>query len=194
VRNKKHTSVVTTGSPEIPGLPCAREFLLAKYLAKSTDLGVCIHRCVPIRCSLYGPEKSRSCAILSLAVIHYPIGFDAPAAFTGAAPAYHVSLLTSRRRQQARRSTRCVIIDLQRLPPKFLAADIHLEGGTMGIEDDTEVSVFVRHRSSGRLVFNPKAIEALGLSPTQLAVRGYPLDSNDPDPVAPTETAGSRSA
>ena len=46
----------------------------------------------------------------------------------------------------------------------------------MQIETDAEVSLFVRDRVTGRLVFNPKAIEALGLSPTELAQRGYPLD------------------
>jgi hypothetical protein len=38
----------------------------------------------------------------------------------------------------------------------------------MQIEADTEVSLFVHHRASGRLVFNPKAIEALSLSPAEL--------------------------
>ena len=35
----------------------------------------------------------------------------------------------------------------------------------MQIQADTEVSLFVRDRITGRLVFNPKAIEALGLGP-----------------------------
>jgi hypothetical protein len=47
----------------------------------------------------------------------------------------------------------------------------------MQIEADAEVSLFVRDRATGRLVFNSRAIEALGLSPTKLAQRGYPLDS-----------------
>jgi hypothetical protein len=47
----------------------------------------------------------------------------------------------------------------------------------MQIEPDAEVSLFVRDRATGRLVFNSKAIEALGLSPTELAQRGYPLDA-----------------
>jgi hypothetical protein len=49
-------------------------------------------------------------------------------------------------------------------------------GGAMQIEADAEVSLFVRDRATGRLVFNSRAIEVLGLSPTQLAQRGYPLD------------------
>jgi hypothetical protein len=49
-------------------------------------------------------------------------------------------------------------------------------GGAMQIEVDAELSLFVRDRATGRLVFNSKAIEALGLSPTELAQRGYPLD------------------
>ena len=48
----------------------------------------------------------------------------------------------------------------------------------MQIQADTEVSLFVRDRVTGRLVFNPKAIEALGLSPTELAQRGYALDGD----------------
>ena len=48
----------------------------------------------------------------------------------------------------------------------------------MQIEADTEVSLFVRDRATGRLLFNPKAIDALGLSPTELAQRGYALDDD----------------
>jgi hypothetical protein len=46
----------------------------------------------------------------------------------------------------------------------------------MQIEGDEEVSLFVRDRITGRLVFNSKAIEALGLSPVELTERGYPVD------------------
>jgi hypothetical protein len=53
----------------------------------------------------------------------------------------------------------------------------------MQIEVDTEVSLFVRDRVTGRLAFNPKAIEALGLSPTELAQRGYPLDGEVASPA-----------
>jgi hypothetical protein len=38
----------------------------------------------------------------------------------------------------------------------------------------TEVSLFVRDRATDRLVFNPKAIEALGLSPTELGAARVP--------------------
>ena len=48
---------------------------------------------------------------------------------------------------------------------------------------EAEVSLFVRDRATGRLVFNSKAIEALGLSPTELAQRGYPLDGEVASPV-----------
>jgi hypothetical protein len=41
----------------------------------------------------------------------------------------------------------------------------------MRIETDVEVSLFVRHQATGRLVFNPKAIEVLGLGPMELASR-----------------------
>jgi hypothetical protein len=50
------------------------------------------------------------------------------------------------------------------------------DGDAMQIEADAEVSLFVRDRATGRLVFNSRAIEALGLSPAELAQRGYPLD------------------
>jgi len=51
-------------------------------------------------------------------------------------------------------------------------------------EKPTEVSLFVPHRASGRLVFNPKAIEALGLDPAELAQRRYPLDGDAPHLIA----------
>jgi hypothetical protein len=47
----------------------------------------------------------------------------------------------------------------------------------MQIEADEERSLFVRDRATGRLVYSSRAIEALGLSPTELAQRGYPVDS-----------------
>lgn len=57
------------------------------------------------------------------------------------------------------------------------------------------MSLFVRDRVTGRLAFNSKAIEALGLSADELAKRGYPVDRENrdrkiqppPDP-ATTET------
>jgi hypothetical protein len=58
----------------------------------------------------------------------------------------------------------------------------------MQIKNDTAVSLFVPHQASGRLVFNPKAVEALGLSPAELAQRGYPLDNDDARPATPIET------
>ena len=64
----------------------------------------------------------------------------------------------------------------------------------MRIERGTAVSLFVHHRTSGRLVFNQKAIEALDPNPAELALRGYPLDSGDSHPAGPIETSRSRSA
>jgi hypothetical protein len=52
----------------------------------------------------------------------------------------------------------------------------------MQIQVDTEVSLFVRDPATGRFVFNSKAIAALGLSPKELAQRGYPLDSEIASP------------
>lgn len=46
----------------------------------------------------------------------------------------------------------------------------------MPIDADEEVSLFVRDPGTGHLVFNSKAIEALGLSPGELAERGYQVD------------------
>ena len=95
--------------------------------------------------------------------------------------------------REGSRSKLGVILGLQLLPPISLATDTHLEdGGAMRIERGTAVSLFVHHRTSGRLVFNQKAIEALGLSPAELALRGYPLD--DSHPAGPIETSRSRSA
>jgi hypothetical protein len=53
----------------------------------------------------------------------------------------------------------------------------------MQIQADSEVSLFVREPVTGRLVFNSKAIEALGLSPAQLAQRGYPMDGDVTSPA-----------
>ena len=53
----------------------------------------------------------------------------------------------------------------------------------MQIQADTEVRLFVRDRVTGRLVFNSKAIEALGLKPRELAQRGYPLDGDVASPA-----------
>ena len=44
----------------------------------------------------------------------------------------------------------------------------------MQIEADTEVSLFLRDRVTGRLVFNPKAIEALGFSPIETGATRVP--------------------
>jgi hypothetical protein len=59
----------------------------------------------------------------------------------------------------------------------------HKSGDTMQIEVDTDVSLFVRDRATGRWVFNSKAMEALGLSPAELTQRGYPLDGEIGSPT-----------
>jgi hypothetical protein len=51
------------------------------------------------------------------------------------------------------------------------------------IETDGRLSLFVRDQATGRLVFSSKAIEALGLNPTELAQRGYPLDGDVSGPT-----------
>lgn len=58
----------------------------------------------------------------------------------------------------------------------------------MQIETDIKVSLFVRDRVTGRLVFNTKTIKALGLRPAELAERGYPLGNEIASPgIAPEE-------
>jgi hypothetical protein len=55
--------------------------------------------------------------------------------------------------------------------------------GVMKIESDIEVRLFVRDQATGRLVFNSKAVEALGLSPAELVERGYPLEAEIDSPA-----------
>lgn len=49
----------------------------------------------------------------------------------------------------------------------------------MQFEVDEELSLFLRDPATGRLVFNSQAIEALDLSPAELAKRGYPVNSEE---------------
>lgn len=49
-------------------------------------------------------------------------------------------------------------------------------GYAMQTETDTQLPLFIRDPATGRYGFNSKAIEALGLSPAELARRGYWLD------------------
>ena len=76
-------------------------------------------------------------------------------------------------------------LDLRSTLPKSGIVHVALvaEIRHMQIEAEAEVSLFVRDRNTGRLVFNSKAIEALGLSPTELAQRGYPLDTEVASPA-----------
>jgi len=65
----------------------------------------------------------------------------------------------------------------------------------MQIEADKEVSLFVRDPVTGRLVFNAKAIQVLGLRPVELRQRGYPLDGEIASPtVVPEDQPPSASA
>jgi PAS domain-containing protein len=48
---------------------------------------------------------------------------------------------------------------------------------------DAEVSLFVRDRDTGRLVFNSEALRALGLSPVELKQRGYALKGEISSPA-----------
>ena len=65
----------------------------------------------------------------------------------------------------------------------------------MQIEADVSVSLFVRDEVTGRLVFNPRAIEALGLSPAELARRGYLLEGDGiKDQRSSDVEAGSRAS
>ena len=53
----------------------------------------------------------------------------------------------------------------------------------MQIQMDAEVSLFVRDRIAGRLVFNLKANKALGLGHTELSQRGYSIDGDVASPA-----------
>ena len=53
----------------------------------------------------------------------------------------------------------------------------------MQIEAEVAVSLFVRDQATGRLVFNRRAIEAFGLSPTEVERRGYPLEEEVTSPA-----------
>jgi hypothetical protein len=50
------------------------------------------------------------------------------------------------------------------------------------IETDAELSLFVRDQATGRLVFSSKALYALGINPTEMRQRGYPLDGDVSSP------------
>jgi hypothetical protein len=65
----------------------------------------------------------------------------------------------------------------------------------MQIEADAEVSLFVRDRTTGRLVFNSRAIEALGLNPADLVQRGYRLNGQVTSPaIVPEDGSSDRAA
>ena len=60
-------------------------------------------------------------------------------------------------------------------------------GSVVRFEADSEMNLFVRDPSTGRLVFNSKAIEALGLSPVEVRRRGYLLDGEITSPATVPE-------
>ena len=41
-----------------------------------------------------------------------------------------------------------------------------------------EISLFVRDEQTGRLLFNAKALQALGINPVAAHQRGYPMKEN----------------
>jgi len=45
----------------------------------------------------------------------------------------------------------------------------------MVTQSDEEISLFVRDEQSGRFLFNPKALQALGINPVEAQQRGYRL-------------------
>ena len=62
----------------------------------------------------------------------------------------------------------------------------------MVVEVNEEMSLFVRDAITGRVVFNCKAIEALGLNPMELALRGYRVDAQVTSPtLVPDDGQGS---
>ncbi len=40
---------------------------------------------------------------------------------------------------------------------------------------DDEICLFIRDEKTGRFLFNPQALQALGINPVQALQRGYPL-------------------
>jgi len=42
-------------------------------------------------------------------------------------------------------------------------------------KSDEEIYLFVRDERSGRILFNAKALQALGIDPVEAQKRGYPL-------------------
>ena len=40
---------------------------------------------------------------------------------------------------------------------------------------DEEICLFLRDEQSGRFLFNPTALQALGINPTEARQRGYPM-------------------
>lgn len=60
----------------------------------------------------------------------------------------------------------------------------------MQIETDSELPIFVRDPGTGRFVFNPKAVVALGVSPDELAQRGYPVDRQISSPALAPDGLG----
>jgi hypothetical protein len=42
-------------------------------------------------------------------------------------------------------------------------------------KSDEEIYLFVRDERSGRILFNAKALQALGMDPVEAQKRGYPL-------------------
>ena len=60
--------------------------------------------------------------------------------------------------------------DLNRWQSMKLVAAMEV---SMQVQDDSELPIFIRDQGTGRLVFNPKAVMALGLSPDDMAQCGY---------------------
>jgi hypothetical protein len=42
-------------------------------------------------------------------------------------------------------------------------------------KSDEEICLFVRDEQTGRLLFNAKALQALGINPVEALQRGYPM-------------------
>jgi hypothetical protein len=59
------------------------------------------------------------------------------------------------------------------LPKAVRSKPIRREGWIRG--SDEEVILFIRDEQTGRLLFNDRAAQALGLDPIQLQQRGFPV-------------------
>jgi hypothetical protein len=60
----------------------------------------------------------------------------------------------------------------------------------VGKKSGEEICLFVRDEQTGRLLFNAKALQALGINPVEAQQRGYPMKEQSAMAEAVKDTAG----